>query len=71
MATDGEATEEETGDPEKFVIKIEVKIKTQAGFFLSRIRKVGWFPHYLKKTLFLRLHSSFSNITYTIVLKTK
>ena len=25
MATDGEATEEETGDPEKFVIKIEVK----------------------------------------------
>ena len=24
MATDGEATEEETGDPEKFVIKIEV-----------------------------------------------
>ena len=40
MATDGEATEEETGDPEKFVIKIEVKIKTQAGFFLSRIRKV-------------------------------
>ena len=33
MATDGEATEEETGDPEKFVIKIEVKVKTQAGFF--------------------------------------
>ena len=32
MATDGEATEEETGDPEKFVIKIEVKWR---GFFIS------------------------------------
>ena len=63
MATDGEATEEETGDPEKFVIKIEVD-KMVFTYYQRKLVFITFSTYLKKPPVFVSLFHRFSITHY-------